>query len=320
MPPILLATIVAGGTVLLFAGLVLALSEPRDIERRLGRFAGRQLPVLAADKDNKPAKSTTALAMGLERAIAKQSFAQRTARNLARADLKLTVTEYLVVRGLCTMSLALVGLVISGFSIVFLLLAGGAGFFIPQWYVGRRQSARLRAFNDQLGDTISLVVNALRSGFSLLQAIDMVAREAPKPTSEEFGRVVREIQLGLSPEEALENLVRRIDSEDLDMMVVAINVQHEVGGNLSQILDTIGNTIRERVKIKGEITSLTAQQKYAGYIISIIPVLLGAILYLINKEYMQVMFEGPFICMPIGAGISLVIGFLVIRKIVAINV
>jgi len=320
MPPILLATIVAGGTVLLFAGLVLALSEPRDIERRLGRFAGRQLPVLAADKDNKPAKSTTALAMGLERAIAKQSFAQRTARNLARADLKLTVTEYLVVRGLCTMSLALVGLVISGFSIVFLLLAGGAGFFIPQWYVGRRQSARLRAFNDQLGDTISLVVNALRSGFSLLQAIDMVAREAPKPTCEEFGRVVREIQLGLSPEEALENLVRRIDSEDLDMMVVAINVQHEVGGNLSQILDTIGNTIRERVKIKGEITSLTAQQKYAGYIISIIPVLLGAILYLINKEYMQVMFEGPFICMPIGAGISLVIGFLVIRKIVAINV
>ena len=320
MPPILLATIVAGGTVLLFAGLVLALSEPRDIERRLGRFAGRQLPVLAADKDNKPAKSTTALAMGLERAIAKQSFAQRTARNLARADLKLTVTEYLVVRGLCTMSLALVGLVISGFSIVFLLLAWGAGFFIPQWYVGRRQSARLRAFNDQLGDTISLVVNALRSGFSLLQAIDMVAREAPKPTSEEFGRVVREIQLGLSPEEALENLVRRIDSEDLDMMVVAINVQHEVGGNLSQILDTIGNTIRERVKIKGEITSLTAQQKYAGYIISIIPVLLGAILYLINKEYMQVMFQGPFICMPIGAGISLIIGFLVIRKIVAINV
>ncbi|TAK34470.1 MAG: secretion system protein F [Chloroflexota bacterium] len=320
MPPLLLAIIVAGGIVLVFAGLSVMLSEPRDIEKRLGRFAGRQLPVLAADKDSKPAKSTTALTIGLERAIAKQNFAQRTARNLARADLKLTVTEYLVVRGATTMSLALVGLVISGFSIVFLLIAGAAGFFLPQWYVGRRQSARLRTFNDQLGDTISLIVNALRSGFSLLQAIDMVSREAPKPTAEEFGRVVREIQLGLSPEEALENLVRRIDSEDLDMMVVAINVQHEVGGNLSQILDTIGNTIRERVRIKGEITSLTAQQKYAGYIISAIPVLLGGVLYLINKDYMQGMFQGPFICMPIGGGISLIIGFLVIRKIVSINV
>jgi tight adherence protein B len=259
------------------------------------------------------------MSAALNRAVAHQSFAQNIARDLARADLRLTVAEYLVLNALTTLGGGILGFIV-GRGTLFALVGLAAGLFLPRFYVGRRQAARLKAFNDQLGDTITLLANSLRSGYSLLQGMDMISREAPPPTSEEFRRVIREVGLGLSPEEALANLVRRINSEDLDLMVTAINVQHEVGGNLSQILENIGHTIRERVRIKGEIATLTAQQSVAAYVISAIPILLAGVLYLINRSYMAAMFQGIFLCMPIAGLIMLLIGFMFIRKIVNIEV
>ena len=167
------------------------------------------------------------------------------------------------------------------------MVAGVASFYLPGLYVKLRQRARLSAFNARLGDTITMLANSLRSGYSLPQGMDMVAREQPSPVAEEFARVVREIGLGLSTEEALANLVRRVPSEDLDLMVTAINVQHEVGGNLAQILDAIGLTIRERVRIKGEINALTATVRFSGYVVSLMPVALTAILFIIRPEYIM---------------------------------
>jgi tight adherence protein B len=150
--------------------------------------------------------------------------------------------------------------------------------------------------------------------------MDLVARESPPPIGKEFMRVVREVGLGLSPQEALGNLYRRLPSDDLDLLITAINIQYEVGGNLAQILDTIAHTIRERVRIKGEIQTLTAQGRVSGYIIVALPPALGVIVTLINPTYMSTLWEFPWIIMPICGGILIFVGFMIIRKIVNIEV
>jgi tight adherence protein B len=162
--------------------------------------------------------------------------------------------------------------------------------------------------------------NSLRSGMSLLQAMDMVAREGSPPISEEFARVTREVGLGLSPQDALNHLVRRIRSEDLDLMVTAINVQHEVGGNLTKILDSISTTIRERVKLKGEIRTITSQGRMSGYMLAGLPVAVAGVLALMSPKYMLPLFNMPYLILPIAAAISVGFGFLVIQKIVDIEV
>jgi len=171
-----------------------------------------------------------------------------------------------------------------------------------------------------LGDTISLMSNSLRAGYSLLQTMEMVSRESPPPISDEFRRVVHEVGLGINTQEAMGHLLRRIPSDDLDLLISAINIQHEVGGNLAQILDVIGHTIRERVRIKGEIGVLTAQQSISGYVITALPVVLGLALFLISPDYISKMFVFPWICMPIGSGVMIVAGFFVMKKITAIEV
>jgi tight adherence protein B len=252
--------------------------------------------------------------------VANRGFAQQIRLDLARANLKLTVSEYLIITLLVVLVTMGLTAAISR-SIPVGVIFGLASLYLPRWYVGSRERARVAAFNGQLGDTIGIMANSLRSGYSLLQSMELVARETPPPMGEEFSRVVREVGLGLSPEMALDNLVQRINSEDLDLMVTAIKVQHEVGGNLSKILDTIGNTIRERVRIKGEIKVLTAQQSLAGYIISGLPLALVGVLLLLNPEYIMKLFTpGWYICMPICGGLGIVGGFVAIRKIVAIEV
>jgi tight adherence protein B len=151
--------------------------------------------------------------------------------------------------------------------------------------------------------------------------METVAQQLPDPIATEFHRVTQEIALGLHYEEALNNMLSRVPSDDLDLMITAINIQGKVGGNLAEILDTIGHTIRERVRIKGEIRVLTAQQMISGYILTALPVVLGLVLYLINKTYIGRMFQDPCGWIMIGvAAIMIAIGFVIIRKIVDIEV
>ena len=150
---------------------------------------------------------------------------------------------------------------------------------LPRFWLGRRKNGRLGAFNKQLPDTITLIANALRAGSSFLQAIELVVRESRPPISTEFGRVIREVNLGLPFDQALENMVRRVRSDDLELMATAISIQHQVGGNLAEILDSIAYTIRERVRIKGEIRTLTAQQRLSGYVVGFLPIGLAGFLF-----------------------------------------
>jgi tight adherence protein B len=213
------------------------------------------------------------------------------------------------------------------FSILVGIVGGVAGLFLPRFYVRSQQSKRLVKFNDQLGDMLNLMVNGLRAGFSVMQAMESVSKELPAPISDEFRRVVQEIQLGVPMQQALDNLLRRIPSDDLDLVITAINVQREVGGNLSEILDTISYTIRERVRIKGEIRVLTTQVMYSGRFLSILPILVLAVLYLMNRPYMMEFFsEANNSRLPCGyfalvcAAILIISGYVVMNKIGDIEV
>ena len=195
------------------------------------------------------------------------------------------------------------------------------GYLIPGFYVKYRVSQRLKKFNGQLGDTLTLLSNALKAGYSFAQAIDTVAKNAVAPIGDEFGRAVREMNLGGSPDEALGNITKRIASQDFDLVATAYSIHRTVGGNLAEILDNIAYTIRERVRIKGEIQTLTAQARASGSIITALPILLAAFMFFVTPTYFQPMFSSiiGWILIVIGA-FMIFIGNLIIRRIVAIEV
>ncbi len=321
MNPTLLLVIVGGlAVLLLIGGLVSSLGGgQRVVEERLERVAAganfRQPKAAPSGPRASPLGET------LNRALEGRGFAGRIARDLARADLKLNVGEYLALIVIAGIGSGVVGAFV-GKSIFFGILAGLGGLFAPRFYVGFQQGNRVKRFDGQLADMINLMVNGLRAGYSSMQAMEAVSREMPAPSSDEFRRVVQEMQLGLPMEVALANLQRRVASLDLDLMITAINVQREVGGNLADILDTISETIRERVRIKGEIRVLTSQQMATAYLIAMIPPGLGVFLYIVNPSYMGEFFTNGLAGWAIlGAAAMLVtVGFLIIRKIVDIEV
>ena len=180
--------------------------------------------------------------------------------------------------------------------LVFFIAGLIGGLFIPGIFVGRLQNKRLKDFNGQLPDMLNLMVNGLRAGFSTMQALESVSKELPAPISSEFRRVVQEMQLGIPMEAALDNLLARIPSEDLDLVITAVNVQREVGGNLAEVLETISHTIRERIRIKGEIKTLTTQVTASGRLLAVMPVFLLGALYLLNREYVMTFFQDPIWC------------------------
>ena len=298
-------------------------STGSSVEERMARYAGgaAQPEVKPGEKPKKQRgrRDVVDPFATLSGDAADKTFTVKVQRDLARANLKLRVAEYYYIRVGLSLGLALVlGVLrdpLSG------LIGAILGYFLPRFWVGRRIGGRLGAFNKQLADTITLLSNSLRAGSSFLQSIELVSRETPAPMGEEMGRVVREVNLGLGMEEALANLVRRIKSDDLDLMVTAIGVQQQVGGNLAEILDTIAFTIRERVRIKGEINTLTAQGRMSGYLVAFLPIGIAVALNFINPAFMQPLFTQLLGQILLGVGgVMMVIGFFAIQKIVDIKV
>jgi tight adherence protein B len=196
-----------------------------------------------------------------------------------------------------------------------------AAWVLSAVYLRFRQGRRARAFNSQLGDTITLLSNALKAGYSFGQALNSVSRNASPPISEEFSRAVREIALGISVDDALNHMVQRNKSEDFDLLVTAVSIQRVVGGNLAEILDTIAYTIRERVRIQGEIRTLTAQARISGIIITLLPFGLAGVLMVISPSYFGPMLSENIGHIMLGVGVfSIVIGAAAIQKIVKIEV
>ena len=328
MLPFIIAGLAAMAVLVISIGIAMS-SGGGAVASRLERYAsGREGVDSSAAGGNE-----SAVVAGLSRVIERQDLATRLSTDLARADLKMKPAEFLLAWAATPflfVALAyVIGFILPGFqNIVALIAFFLIGLFAPRFYLKRRQAKRLRLFGQQLPDTITLLANSLRAGSSFLQGIELVTREARPPISEEFERVVREMQLGMALQPALNNLVRRVASEDLELMVTAIQIQSQVGGNLATVLDSIAYTIRERIRIIGEINTLTAMQRYSGYVITLLPIGLAGILFLISPTYITVMFESPpeMFGLPLGVIffiiglISMGIGYLLIRRVVDIKV
>lgn len=307
---------------LLVAGLVTTMRGGEAVvQERLGRYAEAGYDLGRVVEPSKEEEKRSFLTDGLNRALQGRGFADSLATQLARADLKVTVAEFLALQVICVVSGIGFSYFLFGGGVLLPAAAGVFGFFGPRIYVRTRQRRRLNQFNDQLGDAINQMSNGLRAGYSVMQAMDSVASELPEPISAEFLRVVQEMQLGLSMEQALSNMLRRIDSEDLDLMITAVNIQREVGGNLADILDVISFTIRERVRIKGEIRTLTAQGRISAYVITFLPIGLTLLLLVLNRSYMMKMFTHICGWMMVGVGIILIAsGAFALTKITNIEV
>jgi tight adherence protein B len=242
------------------------------------------------------------------------------AEHLARADIKLRSSEFVLIQLGCLVAFALLGLLRFGFGPQF-IVSGVGGYLLPMRIVKYRQGKRLKKFNSQLAETIGLLSNGLKAGFSLPQALDSVARNATPPVSEELGRVTREMSVGASLDQALYNMLKRVASDDLDLLVTAILIHKSVGGNLARVLDNISHTIRQRVMVKSQISALTAQARASGWIISLLPVGVAAILYVIAPTYFRTLTTEPLgVVLLIVAGASIVVGNIIIRRITSIRV
>jgi tight adherence protein B len=328
-----LGVLAAVGVFLIFAGL----AGGHNVSARLERYVSQPSAEPSADAPKRPGLGDLISGSGaltsLNKVVEARDWGANMARELARADLTLKPSEFLAIRGLALVgvpgAMILLSVVITAFANPLLWLVGLVlGFWLPKFWLGRRKGKRLKAFNSNLADTITLVANALRAGASFLQAIEMVVRETQPPISTEFARVIREVNLGLPLDEALANMTRRVRSDDLELMTTAIAIHHTVGGNLAEILDSIAFTIRERVRIKGEIRTLTAQQRMSGYVVGFLPIALVGMLTIIAPSFMDPMLRKPpellglpagMIILAIGAFMML-LGFVFIRRIVDIEV
>jgi len=327
---------VAAAAIFLIAIGVATSGSGSGVSARLERYAAGKESGKAASTGQgglqELLNQSVALAQ-LNRVVEARDFGANLARDIARADLRLKPSEFLAIWAASIVGIPLLFIVFSvGLPALrnplALLIGAFIGFMLPRLWLGRRKSGRLGAFNKQLPDTITLLANGLRAGSSFLQAVELVVSESRPPVSTEFSRVIREVNLGLPFEQAMENMVRRVRSYDLELMATAINIQHTVGGNLAEILDSIAYTIRERIRIQGEIRTLTAQQRLSGYVVGFLPIGLAGFLFVAAPHFMDPMFQKPpealglpldMVILAFG-GFMMFIGFMLIRRIVDIEV
>lgn len=237
-----------------------------------------------------------------------------------QANLPVTGTEYMMlVGGSALFFLVIIFLITGNLSdaVLFAIL----WFAFASLYAYFKAMRRMKAFTDQLGDTVAMLSNAIKSGFTFQQAMDVVAREIQGPISEEFTRALNEMKLGIPLEEALEGICKRVQNDDFEMVSMAVVIQRQVGGNLSQILDTVGETIRDRIKLKGEIKTLTAEGVISGWTIALLPVGVALISKAMNPEYFDAFMENEIGKMVLWASAaSEVVGLLVIRWILNVKI
>ncbi len=241
---------------------------------------------------------------------------------LVSANWPVTETEYVLIR--------IAGVIVAfclGWLLTRMLISGlglaAIAYFIPDLMLRRAISQRQVNFGKQLVDVLVLMTGAVRAGYSLPQAIEVVSKELKPPASEEFKRVRHEIGLGLSLAQALTNLVARMENDDLYLMVTAININSQVGGNIVTMLEAVTETIRERVRLFAEVRVLTAQQRFGSYILTFLPIAMVGALLLINPDYMMRLFKPSqpiLLCIPIGALIMVIIGNFAVRRLARIDV
>ncbi len=299
----------------------LLVRQPRSVRERIERYEARGQEVVAAHEDASVLKDQRFSGIGwINRLLESTNFADRMALDLASAAMPLRVGEYILVRWFSAMFLALIVMAM-GLPWVLAIVAGLVGFFIPKIYLTYQRQKRINKIVSQLMDAISMISNALKSGYSFNQGLDLVSREMPSPIADEFHQVLVELNMGGSTEDALNNLTKRVPSIDVDMMVTAFLIQRQVGGNLAEVLDNIAHTIRERIRILGEVRTRTSQARLSGYVIGLMPFFMLGAISLLNPGYMGEMFASALGMIMLGVAFFMeMVGFMIMRKISTIEV
>lgn len=320
------AALVAGAIVLIVGGFLLRVAI-RSREVRLRHFIGQfREEGLRLDEDESVTARREKLATYLNRILARRDFVAGTRRDLLRAGLQVTPTRFFLFRVLLALSGMLLGvLLMRGQDPIVQLVAalGGlvGGYLLVQPVLRWKQAQRLNAFEKHFADALDILIGGLESGASLTAAVELVSREMPPPISTEFARVLRDASLGISYDDAFKAMHERLPSDDLGMFVSAISVQFKVGGNLATTLRTLGSTVRDRLRIRGDINTLTAQQRMTGWLVTGIPLFLVGMLLAINRDYMVQIFEpGPSRMIALVGAALIFIGNLLVLRILRIEV
>lgn len=308
--------------ILLSTGIVVAVNEKnQQVTMRLEKYtrAVGQQPLPGENAvSNKEGKIRSGFKT-FSRFLAPRGWISKAELELAQGDVPLRPEEYITLRIILIVFAALFFHFLD-YSLLMNSLMIFVAAFIPPLLLKRTKIKRQQKFNNQLGEGLTIMANSLRAGLSFLQAMDTLSKEMPAPLSTEFARLLKEVNLGVPVEAALDNLLARVDSDDLDLLITAVKIQRQVGGNLAEVLDKIGGTIRERIKLKRDLKTLTSQGRISGLIIGLLPFFIVAAIAVINPEYMMILVTHPIGLVLIAVALcSEIIGFLVIKKIVTID-
>ncbi|WP_196593965.1 type II secretion system F family protein [Pectinatus sottacetonis] len=245
---------------------------------------------------------------------------QNLDKKMQQAGLPLLGSEFIIITGIISAAAALVTALMT-LHWYMAVAAATAAAVICQVYLNLKITKRRQAFTNQLGDTLSMIADAMRSGFSFMQSIELAAREMKPPIGEEFAKMLAETRMGIPTEQALQSMADRVASRDFDLIMAAVLIQRQVGGDLSYILDNISSTVVSRIKMKREIKTLTSQGRMSGSILLALPFAMAAILSFMNPAYLQPLITKPVGHMAVGGAIVLeIIGYIVIQRIVDIDV
>lgn len=255
----------------------------------------------------------------ISRLTAKKKFTANLQAMIDRAGISLKASEFIFFHSVALIVAVIIGYAVAGPMMVMLLALMAA--LLPVLGLKRMESQREKKFHDQLPDTLSLIAGALKAGYSFLQAVDMTVKETSPPMSVEFDRVLTEARLGLPLEHALDNMAKRVNSNNFDWTVMAVKIQREVGGNLSEILEVLADTIRERDRISRQIKVLTAEGRLSAIILFLLPFVVSALLLILNPSYLLMLFIHPLgLGMLAVAVLMLIIGGIWLKKVVTIEV
>lgn len=257
---------------------------------------------------------------GIDNSVRNFRFHIFLTHELRKANFNLRVSEFLTLTVVCaTIPAAIAHFALHRAALTGLLCI--VGLLLPTMIMKERQAARKKAFANQLIDALTLLSNSIKSGYSFLQAIDLAAREMPPPISEEFARVIHDTNYGIPFETAVNQLIARMENDDLDLILTCVIIQRQVGGNLAEILDKSAHTIRERTRIKGQVRTLTAQGRLSGLILSLMPVAVALMLLIVNPDYVSILFYREIgRILLVVAACSQLLGIFLIRRIVTIEV
>ncbi|KJS88563.1 MAG: hypothetical protein JM58_00755 [Peptococcaceae bacterium BICA1-8] len=319
---LILITLSSSLTVIfLFIGVFLLLTaKKREILNRMKKFTRTPGQIILDEHSEieKKFELKDILAI-LGKVFEARSYTKKIEAELLKADIPMRGSEFIVFNIINIAFIGFITFIIGGFGPA--LVFSSLGFILPNFFVKRKKKQRFEKLGLQIGDCLTVMSNSLRAGFSFQQAMELVSKEMTGPLAAEFGKTLREINFGTPTEQALSNMAERIECDDLDLLITAVLIQRQIGGNLAEILDNISTTLRERIRIKGEIKTLTAQGRISGMVVGLMPPALFAILLIISPDYIMELLQNKTGIMLLAGGlVSEVIGFLVIKKIVNIEV